>query len=328
MNPAHISIAWRAAFLLCLPGLPSLSSQASAHVGDRVYPIAYLSDETVEKIRVDDGSVDEWYDLVGEPSLTILDFSDKYRNAPLDPSDLDFRIWLAWHDDPARFFVAFVGSDDAYENDHDYDARFPDNLIFAHDSIRFALDADHAAGPGFAVNTDPTLEESKELLGRTQYYFAIARTASGPTLDVPIIREQAGTAWTALPPYGEGGGSVFGEAPFISVIEAYVTPYDSWVGWEGEGIEVSQLAPGQVIGFGVIVYDYDPGEEWRTAWTPGRMSENPAPDRLVDGLLLGSDGLAPAEGNSSSAVEWDSWARIKASLKVAGPSVSPAAGPP
>ena len=310
MNPHRISILWRAALLLCL------SAQAGAHEGDRVYPIAYLTDEMVEHIRVDDGSVDEWHELVGEPSLTILDCSDKYRNAPFDPSDLDFQIWLAWHDDPARFYVAFVGSDEAYENDHDYDANFPDNLIRAHDSILFAVDADHAGGPGFRTNTDPTPEESHALLGRAQYYAAIARTASGPTLDQGSVRLHAGTAWTALPPYGEGGGSVFGEAPFISVIEAYVTPYDSWVGWEGEQIEVSRLAPGKVIGFGFIVYDHDPGEEWRTEWTPGVMPGKPAPaaDELVDGLLLGPDGSVPP--GEDSAVESVSWARIKASLEV------------
>ena len=166
------------------------------------------------------------------------------------------------------------------------------------------------------MNTDPTVEEWHEFLGRAQQYSAITRTASGSTLDQRHVREQAGTAWTALPPYGEGGGSVFGEAPFISVIEAYVTPYDSWVGWEGEQVEVSRLTPGQIIGFGLIVFDHDPGDEWRTEWTPGIMPVFLAPDRLVDGLLLGSDGLAPAEGSSSSAVEWDSWARIKASLEV------------
>ena len=316
MNSHRISVLWRAAFLLCLPALAGLPTPADPHVGERVYPIAYVTDEMVEHIRVDDGSVDEWYELVGEPSLKILDFSDEYRNAPFDPSDLDFQIWLAWHDDPARFYVAFVGSDDAYENDHDYDADFPDNRIHAQDSIQFAVDADHAGGPGFRVNTDPTVEERHEFLERAQYYDAIARTASGSTLDQRMVREQAGTAWTALPPYGEGGGSVFGEAPFISVIEAYVTPYDRWVGWEGEQVEVSRLTPGRIIGFGLIVYDYDPGDEWRTEWTPGKMPVFLAPDRLVDGLLLGSDGLAPAEGSSSSVVEWDSWARIKASLEV------------
>ena len=77
MNSHRISILWRAALLLCLPALAGLPAPADAHVGERVYPIAYVTDEMVEHIRVDDGSVDEWYELVGEPSLTTLDCSDK-----------------------------------------------------------------------------------------------------------------------------------------------------------------------------------------------------------------------------------------------------------
>ena len=79
MNPHRISILWRAALLLCL------SAQAGAHEGDRVYPIAYLTDEMVEHIRVDDGSVDEWHELVGEPSLTILDCSGQIQERAIRP---------------------------------------------------------------------------------------------------------------------------------------------------------------------------------------------------------------------------------------------------
>ena len=32
-----------------------------AHLGDRVYPIPYLTDEMLEQIQLDDGLVDEWY---------------------------------------------------------------------------------------------------------------------------------------------------------------------------------------------------------------------------------------------------------------------------
>ena len=66
---------------------------AGAHVGDRVYPIAYRSDEMLERIDLQDGSVDEWYELVGEPAITLLDFTKDYEDgSPLDPADLDFRI--------------------------------------------------------------------------------------------------------------------------------------------------------------------------------------------------------------------------------------------
>ena len=294
----------RALFLVCLPVL------AHAHVSDRVYPIIYLNDRMVDEIQLDDGMVDEWYDVVGEPNITISDFTEKMRNKPLEPSDLDFRIWLAWHDTPTRFYMAFVSSDDKYQNTHDYDANFPHKFIFTHDSIALAVDGDHSGGPG--LSSDPTLEEHEEFLGRTQYYYAISQTASGPTMDVSIIRENAGSAWTALMPYGDAGGGVFGEAPTISTIELFVTPFNDWEGWDRPGeIEVSELTPGQIVGFGIQVFDYDPSEDWDT-WTPGSMPYTPGPDYLVDGLLMGPGMSVPEEDTS---VESISWTRIKASME-------------
>ena len=71
----------------------------SAHVGDRLYPISYLSEETLAALDQDDASVEDWVEAVGEPTLTPLDFDldsghllvlyDHY-----DPTNLDFRIWL------------------------------------------------------------------------------------------------------------------------------------------------------------------------------------------------------------------------------------------
>ena len=43
------------------------------------------------------------------------------RNSIHDPADLDFRIWLAWHNEPARLYAAFVAADDSYWNTHIYD---------------------------------------------------------------------------------------------------------------------------------------------------------------------------------------------------------------
>ena len=99
------------AFLLVMP--------AGAHVGDRVYPIAYLTDEMLAEIELDDGSVEEWYRLIGEPVMTLLDFKDRGGSSP-DPSDFDFRIWLAWHDDPARIYVALGATDDGYIHQSDF----------------------------------------------------------------------------------------------------------------------------------------------------------------------------------------------------------------
>ena len=301
--------------------LLSWAMSAGAHVGDRVYPIAYLSDEMLERIDLEDGLVDEWYELVGQPAMTLLDFREDQEGSIPDPADLDLRIWLAWHDDPPRFYVACVASDDVYKNNHDYNVTdfSGRNLIQRNDSIVLGIDGDHSGGNSAS---GMKLEGWEELSGKTQYYEAIAFTPSGPTLDDLSTRTQTGEfAWNALPPYGEGGGGVAGEAPFISVIELYVTPFDRWAGWHSPGeIEPSDLTEGQIIGFAIGVHDFDsPG--W-VILIPEAMQAQPESDgldimalfadRFLDGLLLPS---APA-GPGDSAVESVSWGRIKASLEI------------
>ena len=233
--------------LLLLAVSAGLSPQAVAHSGGRVYPIPELTDEMLEQIQFDDGSVDEWFELIGEPAMTLLDFQTHSNFISPDPSDLDFRIWLAWHDDPDRFYVAFVGADDLYQNDHDYGAFGVRQFIDTHDSITLTIDGDHSGGPGItATSGSPPGELNQQLLvgyGQTQRYDAIARTVSGPTLYSIIDFFSTGAlSWKLFPPYGDAGGGVFGEGPTISVIEFYVTPLDQWEAWDDiEGSVFSDL---------------------------------------------------------------------------------------
>ena len=46
----------------------------AGHVGDRLYPISYLSEETLAALDQDDASVEDWEEAVGEPALTPFDF--------------------------------------------------------------------------------------------------------------------------------------------------------------------------------------------------------------------------------------------------------------
>ena len=94
---------------------------AEAHSGNRLYPFYELTDEMLEKIDLHDGFIDEWYEI-GEPNMTLLDFKTNRNFIAPDPSNLDFRIWLAWHDRLNRIYAAFVVSDDEYKNDHDWSA--------------------------------------------------------------------------------------------------------------------------------------------------------------------------------------------------------------
>ena len=322
MSPNLITKLWHSTLGLFL----SLAVTAGAHVGDRVYPIAWLSDEMLEKVDFEDGSVDEWYELVGEPTMTLLDFADQWGQREPGPSDLDFRIWLAWHDEPARFYVAFVASDDVYKNTHDYSGDWS-NLqddIQLNDGILVAIDGDHSGGAGCSTNCSE--EDWLEIRGQTQYYEAIARTVGGPILDDIGTRYRTGTfPWTVLPPYGDSGGGVAGESPAFSAIELYVTPFDFWGGtWDSPGDKVvSDLTAGQVIGLAVMVYDNDEpveSSEEGVFWVLEGIQSDGLPalfdimnhrgDRFIDGLLL------PAEPEKGSAVESVSWGRIKAALGV------------
>ena len=154
---------------------------AGAHVGNRVFPIAELTDEMLTEIQLD-GSVDEWFDLIDEPTLTRLDFVAELGQDSQDPSDIDFQIWLAWHDEPARLYVAIVASDDIYKNTHDYDVdwdtSFRDDMIFSvpNDGIALGIDGDHSGGSAPLAHEMP-------VTGETQAYEAISRTPSGPILD-------------------------------------------------------------------------------------------------------------------------------------------------
>ena len=294
-----------------------------AHVGDRVYPFAYLSDEMVEKIDLQDGSVHEWYDLIGEPAMTLLDFTEELEGSPPDPTDLDFRIWLAWHDEPARLYLAFVASDDVYKNGHDYNVDWAtssrDNM-FTYDSIMLAFDGDHSGGAGCSGCSE---EEWLHISGQTQRYAAIAYT-NGPNLDDFGTRFYTGSfAWTALPPYGEGGGGVAGEAPIISVIELWVTPYDQkGKTWDSvEDVVVSDLAAEKIVGFTIAVHDYDPPDNFWMLWSPEATADTDSDtffdilrykaDRFLDGILL-----PELDESKASAISSDSWGRIKAALEI------------
>ena len=267
------------------------------------------------KIDLHDGLIDEWYE-VGEPSMTLLDFKTFGGRYPFDPSNLDFRIWLAWHDDPDRVYAAFVIADDIYQNKHNYTDDWA--WMFPHDSIVFQIDADHAGGQGEGQWFSPTREQLMEVYGAAQRYTAVAQTVAGPILDNGIRWGEGGIpkSWKVYPPYGDAGGMAAGENPTISVIELYVTPYDEW-GEDVGGTRFSDLSAHQIVGFSVEVIEQenDPyecgcsGFSWYPAEIEGQawidLLDSMA-DLYVDGLLL------PAQ---DTAVESITWGRIKASLE-------------
>ena len=99
--------------LLTLAPLLGLAGAAHAHIGDQIYPIFELLDEDLDRIDLTDGSVEDWLDVLGEPSLTATDF---YFPDHYDPSSVDNRFWLGWHRRSGTLWVAMERFDDIYHN--------------------------------------------------------------------------------------------------------------------------------------------------------------------------------------------------------------------
>ena len=299
-----------------------LAGNSEAQQSGRIYPIFELTDEDMSLIDVKDGSVEDWEVVVGRPSLTALD-CEAYEGSPryatrlpsYDPPDLDFRIWLAWHDATNRIYVAMERADDIYTNlfDRSHDPAMKTMTIYD-GSMYFYVDGDRSGGQWVGLGTN---EEEERFLNhqQAQGYKAIAETFDeGPKLDLlqrpPYELEQ----FFLTPPYADAGGGVFGERPTISVTEMYVTAFDRLEWNSAEQSVVSELYPGKVIGIFVSVFDNDSDDNTAPGVTHTLLPVSVVPGQLDDSglfapaMLVGLGRKIPDD----SAVESITWARIKA----------------
>ena len=303
----------RPALFCCAVYLFSAGS-GEVHSEDRIYHILELTDSDLNTIDVKDGSVFDWQDVLGEPTLTARDFLTSPIFGPYDPGDLDFRIWLGWHDASDRLFVAMERVDDVYINILKQDGSL-EVLVIQDSSIFFLVDGDHSGGQFMGFGGDTPWSR------HAQWYSAFAETFdNGPRVFLPPQSFTGTGRWFYAPPYAEGGGTSFGENPTFSVTEFYVTPYDLFVSTSADDSVVSDLSPGKIVGFLIMVLDTDTDTgEIKSIHVLGRegieFNEVGFPhwesaENFADGLLVGSGGSPPG----GTAVESVSWARIKASL--------------
>ena len=119
--------------------------------------IPELSDHDLTRINVQDGSFEDWLEVVGDPVLTALDFFT-YPGHSFDPSDFDFRIWLGWNRNQSSISGALAAVDDDYFNHYsrpetEYRSRRHTMEVWD-GSIQIYVDGDHSGGrmdpePGF-----------------------------------------------------------------------------------------------------------------------------------------------------------------------------------
>ena len=324
----------RSLFLLVLTAMSAGVAPLAAHVGDRLYPISYLSEETLAALDQDDASVEDWEEAIGEPSLTPLDFN-LASNGPgvtsydqYNPSNLDFRIWLGWSRG-GKIHVAGQFADDVYYNEY---GSGPVNTFSRWDHIILMVDGDHSGGSFFfnrphgSDGTVEPLEGPLETNMQAQWYEAISHAAGDPLVDLPYTTLEVDEWWMVQPPFALGGGAVLGENPTFWLVEFFVTCFDRLNHLSPEDSDVSQLTEGKIIGFDTWIVDYDDDSRLRAVFylaIPDGSERGDALDAstMMDGVLLG-----PRGESGETAVQSVSWGRIKASLGLDLRSENPLSG--
>ena len=219
---------------------------------DRVYRFVELTDEEVSRIDLKDVSVDDWLEVVGEPSLWPLDFAVAPGSVH-DPSSLDFRVWLAWHDETDRLYVAGEFIDDIHIDF--FDPSYEEFLgSCGEPNLWFFIDGDQGGGWVF----DPKNPDGHYYPGRhAQWYWACAGVFSDG-VNLRMFTNSNYTPWVHQPPFADGAAGWFSEKPTFSIMEFYVTAFDllPWQGGPNESV-VSDLYPGKHISFALSIGDWD-----------------------------------------------------------------------
>ena len=218
--------------------LTAISSEARWQ--DRLYPFRELTDEMVAQIDLKDGSIEDWLEVLGEPTLTGLDFAgypDDY-----DPSSYDCRLWLAWHEAADRLYIAAEIVDDIY-----VDIEKPSSGYYGDSTVWFFVDGDMSGG---------NLRDRVSFfhMMQAQHYTAFARTYRNKSnVDLEIVI----STWMDQLPYADGGGDMVDSQPIISVVEFFVTPFDHLIWDAPEKSAISDLFEGKTIGFALSLADMD-----------------------------------------------------------------------
>lgn len=285
--------------------LLALAAPAAAHTGDRVFFIPYVSPDDLAYMQLD-GYVDDWKEMFEEPTVTPFDFTPFYHPAltsyaEYDPSSLDWRIWLAWGDG-GKLYAALQAADDLYRN-------VDDETVGHYSSDHFVLkvDGDHSGGQyvflgGGGQQHKPDLRN----IAQAQYYEIKSYSQADDLITIPF--SASFRRWMHREPYAAAAGTALGENPTFWTVEFFATAFDDVPAEGPEGSVISDLQPGQTIGLDLVITDWDESET--------RMAQFFLMDPEDEMAWEGADGFVDAilVGPEQTAVETDSWARIKATL--------------
>lgn len=288
--------------LMAFLTLALIPPKSSAHLGDTIGIAWEIA--PADMPDVNDESLEDWEAVLPGASLDQGDFSNLvFRDD--DPSDFAFRIFIGWNDESQQLALAFE--------------RLDDRLITQLDRMAIMIDGDHSGGRYVFWGDEFSEAETAESYSQAQSYGLVA----DPQQDVYLTHSGPAAHWAAVFPYTYANGFQIGDEPSYSVVELVITPWDRLT---AEGPETSRrtvLRPGGIIGLDIALSDVDEPPVDGSAPVSNFYKLAPQGNPQGGSSVWAGDfadvelvpcSLPGCSGDLGSAVQFDSWARVKASL--------------
>ena len=298
-------------FLLTL-ALSMMAAAAWAHVpDDRTFLAFQWPDGAVPTI---DGNLDEWAIV---PEVYVVNNEDTHMAYPPDgptevnKADLDFRGYIGYNDASDKAIFATQVFDDEHERDN----TDPGQCNCSDDNFEFWIDGDHAGSPyvaEYGTAEGASAEERERATNSTLQWWSIAVPPVG---DRDVQSGNTGQ-WQDDSPHFDFAwsfeGDQFGESTYY-----YEMSFTVWDDLDHNGPDTSTpstLDEGETIGINLIWSDYDGSLAWNvnddgsTGYDAYWITGGPC----CDGVNASDFLLAPLESGLFTAVETDTWGRLKA----------------
>ena len=215
--------------------------EAFAHIpgtGEFVLSVPLLRSQEVSALDVTDGSLRDWREVLGEPTLGITTLFQDPTEGPygLWPSSFDVQIWIAVDPERSRVYLAVERWDDKHE-DEPVEGYFDGQ-------VELMVDGDHSG-------------QGPVEIGGAQRCSAIH--ARGGELEIKY--ESPGWVWLDDPQFIDGSGAFVEEDDQVhSTLEFYMTAFDAVDPAGLESSSPSRIVEGAVVGLSVLFVEVDPYE--------------------------------------------------------------------
>ena len=252
-----------------------------------------------------DGDLGDWDNV---PSVFWVTHNDLIEvvtgtQGDPDPGNLAERLIVGWSPETNLVYVMEERFDDLWYG----------TLDDTNDKLELVLDADHSGGQFQGVESIDLDPERWAGAAAQDWQQSLHQEAQ--------LWLWGGGVWASVEPYAGIRWNVEGEAggPATLFQESWFTTFDdlpaSSTGPDDPDLKIHDLQEGQVMGIGMAIQDDDngPGNSYNGYWvSTGDINMYFNADSLVDYVLLGFDANNWVSDSDDTAVEDDSWGRIKA----------------